>query len=84
MISSLYSSLFWIIGALITSMGAFIMKSIIMRIETLEQQIKDVVSESQVRQIIADKMDPIHQDVQEVKEQLQQFLTLYLQDRSRK
>lgn len=72
------SKVAYIGGPLLLSIGAYFMRTIISRIEALENQGKITVSEPQVRQILVDKLDPIKDDLQEIKENIKKLFDLYV------
>lgn len=49
-------------------------KGIYVRISTLETQLLTKVNDKQVRQLLEDKIDPIHQDLKEIKDQLSNII----------
>lgn len=49
---------------------------VINRIEALERKVETMVNETQVRQILCDKIDPVQADVKEIKQDLKQLFTL--------
>jgi hypothetical protein len=61
-----------------SSIGAFFMKSMIERIKELEDQMTNKLSEAAVRQIVADKVDPLKEDLKEIKDSLNQIFHLLL------
>lgn len=64
---------------LILSLGTYVVRSLLQRIETLEGKMSNTVSEPQVRQLLQDRYDPIMQDIYEIKQMQQKLLDLYLQ-----
>lgn len=58
--------------------GGFVMRSYVSRIDALEQVSKTKLDEPQIRQIIADKIDPIREDVQELKVKLDTIIELLI------
>lgn len=61
----------------ISGMVVYIMRNILTRIEELEHKSLEIVSETDVRQILADKLDPIHDDLKEIKDSLKQLYNLF-------
>lgn len=62
----------------ILGIGAWIMRSTINRISELEHQIRTKVEEDKVRVILNDKLDPIREDVHEIKVQINRLMDLIL------
>lgn len=63
---------------IISGMGAFIMKNILARLDRLEEETKSHISESEVRQVLDDKLDSIKSDVIEIKVALEKLFDLYV------
>lgn len=59
-----------VVGTLITIIG----RGIMARVEILEQRMLTRVSEENVRTIVSDKLDPLKDDIVEIKEVLKQIL----------
>lgn len=71
------SFLFPIIGAILSiSVGVvgYIMKNILRRLESLERV--QAMTDPQVRQLISDKLDPIKEDLSEIKQKLDYIFDL--------
>ena len=49
-----------------------------MRISNLEQQIKQNMTESEVRQLVTDKLDPLKEDLQEIKASIRDLSKLFI------
>lgn len=61
---------------------AYFFKSLVInRIEQLETKVESMINEPQVRQIIADKLDPIQLDVQEIKNDLKSLFLLQINEK---
>lgn len=56
---------------------------VINRLEKLEEKVETMVNEVQVRQIISDKIDPVQQDLREIKSDLKHLFVLQLTDKAR-
>lgn len=69
-----------IVIPIICGMVAYIVRNMIARIEALETKMERTVSEGGVRQILADKLDPIHDDLTEIKDSIKKLFDLYLED----
>ena len=54
------------------------MKSHIDRIEEIEKLVATKISEPEVRTIMGDKIDPIKEDIKEIKEMLNHILTVVM------
>lgn len=72
--------LLFVYGALpsILGFGAFLVKSLLNRISVLENVVSDKISEPRVRELLSDKVDPIREDIQEIKDQLNKITDLLL------
>ncbi len=62
---------------LVLGLGAFIVKSMMSRIDELEKKSNIYTSEPQVRQILGDKLDPIKEDLQDIKHSINKLFQLY-------
>ena len=49
-----------------------------MRLSTLEIEMPKKLDQSEVRQIVADKIDPIREDIHEIKEDLTKLIDLMI------
>lgn len=69
-----------IYGALpsILGFGAFLVKSLLNRLDMVETAIQHKVDEPRVRELLADKVDPIREDIQELKVKLDKITDLLL------
>jgi hypothetical protein len=70
----------YVIIPLVIGMGTFIVRSTLNRLDILETKIEQKVSESAVRTIMDDKLDPIREDVKEIKETIKNLYDLYVQN----
>lgn len=75
-------SILYIILPVLASLMAYLMRSVMARIETLEHQIQSKLNEPAVRMIISDKVDPIREDIHEIKETLNKLLDIYMNGKS--
>lgn len=60
-----------------------LVQNIMTRLNLLENKMKDVIAEPQVRQLISDKLDPIREDLKEIKAQLEKIYDRYVEDAKR-
>ena len=56
--------------------GGYFVKDLMTRLFTVEQEVRTKPTEAEVRQILADKIEPIHSDLAEIKESLRQVYEL--------
>lgn len=63
---------------IILGIGRYIMKSYIDRIDALERDMPHKLTESEVRVLMSDKVDPIKEDIQELKQQCQKILDILI------
>lgn len=54
------------------------MKTMINRLDTLEFRMQETITEPEVRIILDDKLDPIHEDLKEIKHSLNQLYEVML------
>jgi flagellar motor component MotA len=66
-----------IVIPILAGIGAFFVRSIMSRIEKLEQDLNSVVTETQVRQMLSDKLDPVKEDMTEIKDSIKRLFELY-------
>lgn len=57
----------------------FIARNFHVRLSSLETQIVRKLDQSEVRQIVSDKIDPIREDIHEIKEDLTKLIDLMIQ-----
>jgi len=60
--------------SIITTPVVYIYKSIMQRIETLEKETNDKMTESEVRILLDDKLEPMKDDLHEIKTRLDSIL----------
>jgi hypothetical protein len=58
--------------------GSYFIRNILMRISELERQIPIRVTDSQVRQLLTDKLDPLQSDITELKEKLDKIVDILI------
>lgn len=71
---TLWTFIVYIIIPVISIMVIPFFRNIFMRIRELETQIQHKVTDTEVRQLLEDKIDPVKQDLQEIKAQLNQII----------
>lgn len=70
-----------VVVPVVMAIGAYVVKSIINRIEVLENKTGQHVSDTQVRQLLADKLDPMKSDLSEIKEAIKKLFELYINEK---
>lgn len=68
----------FVILPFVGAIGAYFMKTHVDRIEQLEKSIALKTTEPEVRLIIADKTDPIKEDIKEIKADISKILDILL------
>ena len=63
----------------VITMGSFIVRSFVKRLDELEDKMQRSTTEPQVRQLINDRYDPLAQDIREIKEKLDKLFDMQLQ-----
>jgi len=66
------------IGAVLLAPLIYIWKTMLHRIERLEEKIDTKIDEKTVRQLVSDKLDPLTQDIKELKDLVTKLLELEL------
>lgn len=66
---------------IILALIGFIIRSIYQRIDTIENKLEKTINKEEVRQTIDDKVNPIREDLTEIKDAIRQLFLLYLKDR---
>lgn len=56
----------------------FFMKSILARIDILEKEIPSKLNETEVRQLLVDKIDPIREDIKDLQIKLDKIVDILL------
>jgi len=72
------SLLIYVILPTILAIGAWLMKSHVERISRLEVDVQLKTTEAEVRTILADKLDPIREDIKELKANSDRILDILL------
>lgn len=70
--------LMYIVAPVIVAMGSYLMSTFLNRISTLEKTMVNKVEEPEVRQILADKIDPLREDISELKNKIELIYSLLL------
>lgn len=73
-IEKILSSLIYFIVPGIFTMAGFLIKNIITRLESVENKVVDRPTEQDVRVIINDKIEPIREDIKEIKDLLYKMI----------
>jgi uncharacterized membrane protein YgaE (UPF0421/DUF939 family) len=76
--SNIFETIIGIGLSTVVSIGAFIMKHIFNRLDALESKLDHTVTEQEVRTILSDKLDPMKEDIQEIKQAMIKIYELYL------
>lgn len=63
---------------IITAIAGYFFKSLYERVERLEIKTSQFKTEEEIRQIINDKIDPIREDIKEIRTKLDQLLDLII------
>ena len=63
---------------IIIGIGRWLMQSLLNRLNVLEHQIDTKIDEPKVRQLLTDKIDPIQEDIAELKVRLDKIIDLLL------
>ncbi len=69
---------FTLIAPLIAILIGYIMKTMVDRINKLEQKVEATISEPEVRTILNDKLNPIQDDLKEIKNSIKQLYDILL------
>lgn len=69
---------FYIIVPIVFTLIGFIARNFHMRLSQLEVEMPKKLDQSEVRQIVADKIDPIREDIHEIKEDLGKLIDLLI------
>lgn len=76
---SFYDVVIYVGAPLLVSLATWSLKGILERIRNLEFEMQRKTSETQVRQLVSDKYDPLASDIREIKETQAKMLDLYLE-----
>jgi septation ring formation regulator EzrA len=60
----------YIILPLLSGLGSFLLKNMYDRIDMLEKRLRDTMTEQEVRQLLGDKIDPVQDNIKEIKEKI--------------
>lgn len=77
-----WNLVYYIIGPALIMLGGWLMKSHLERIAVLEREIQHKTTEMEVRIILADKIDPIREDIKELKASTDRILDILLKKNS--
>jgi hypothetical protein len=72
-----------IVLPIIIGMVTYFVRGIMSRIEKLETAVDSAMTEHQMRQILSDKIDPVKEDVTDIKNSVQKLFDLYFKKRGR-
>jgi hypothetical protein len=73
-----WNIVYYIIVPAALMIGGWLMKSHVERISTLEKEVQNKTTEVEVRMILADKMDPMREDIHELKATVDKILDILL------
>ena len=68
----------YVIVPIIFAIIGFITRNFHMRLDALEKEMPLKLSQGEVRQLVADKIDPIREDIHEIKEDLTKLIDLMI------
>lgn len=71
-------TVYTIVIYLLIPVGAYFVKSLLDRLNKVEEKQKEAVSEPEMRRIMDDKINPIKEDITEIKYQLNKLLDIFL------
>ncbi len=63
---------------IIIGIGSWVMRSMIQRLEEVERKVSIKTDENYVRQLLTDKIDPIREDIHELKAKLDKIVDILL------
>jgi Tfp pilus assembly protein PilO len=72
--------IYYVIAPMFVTYVGYSMKSHVDRIESMEKKLSEKLDEPQVRLLMADKIDPIKEDIKEIKEMLNHILTVIMKN----
>lgn len=70
--------LMYLIAPGVIAIGSYVMNAFLKRVSDLEKTMIHKVEEPEVRQLMADKIDPIREDIQELKGKIELIYSLLL------
>lgn len=76
-IETIKSLLYVLIPAVLGGIGYF-MQSILKRIDVLEREVPFKLNETEVRQLLIDKIDPIREDIKDLQTKLDKIVDILL------
>lgn len=74
----LLNLILYVVAPVVMAMGTFIFKSILSRLDEVERQMSHSITDPQARQLIQDKLEPLAQDIKEIKDMQQKQLDMML------
>lgn len=72
-----YSLIQTVAGVIVSGVSMFIIpaaRGMYVRVNNLEREMLTKITDAQARQLLQDKIDPVHVDLKEIKEQLNQII----------
>jgi hypothetical protein len=75
---SLFPVIVYIIVPLVTALITYILRSFGQRLDAIEEKLNHRITETEVRQIIADKVDPLKESLKEIKDKIDKLFDLIL------
>lgn len=63
----------YVVIPLFITMGSFILRNFMNRIEKLENRSMEQITETEARQILSDKLDPVKETLTEIKKQIEKI-----------
>jgi len=79
--SSLSQIIMYCLVAVLTGAVGFIFSKIEARLTSLENRMLNTITEKETRQILSDKIDPLKEDMKEIKDSINKLMDLALADR---
>lgn len=64
----------------LVALGGYALRNLLARIDQMETRLQKTVDENTVRQLIGDKLDPLREDLQEIKASINKLFDLYVQN----
>lgn len=68
----------YVILPLVSGLGSFLLKTMHDRIDMLEKRMQDRMTEQEVRQLLGDKIDPVQENIKEMKEKMDKIYDLLM------
>lgn len=66
----------------IVGAGAYFMKSFLDRVHTLEIKVQDKINETECRQLLSDKLDPLVNEIKDLKIQVTKIIDLLIEGKT--